>query len=56
MMFPYSAWASVYEISIAVVTTTTLLLKWYAQVHNYHDLANQLSHYFFSFSFSFLLF
>jgi len=29
-----SAWASVYEVYVAVVTATTLLLKLDAQVHN----------------------
>jgi len=33
-MSPHSAWTSVYEVSVVVVTATTLLLKQDAQVHN----------------------
>jgi len=29
------AWASIYEVYVVVVTATTLLLKWYAQVHDW---------------------
>jgi len=31
----WSTWASVYEISVAVVTATTLLLKWYAWAYDW---------------------
>jgi len=28
-------WASIYKVSVVVVTATTLLLKWYAQVYDW---------------------